>query len=103
MKRVLEFMPVVTVAVIILLLTIQNIEGTVALSEGFRSWIVSICGRFGLDTLAGWIDSPVDVCRLGHVIEYFVLGAAAAISVRKKRFALLLETRGVYVDLDLYK
>ncbi len=45
-----------------------------ALSEGFRSWI----------------DSPVAVRRLGHVIEYFVLGAAAAISVRKKRFALLL-------------
>ncbi len=90
MKRVLVFIPVVTVAVIILLLTLQNIEGTVALSEGFRNWIVSVCGGFGWDTLAGWIDSPVVVRRLGHVIEYFVLGAAAAISVRKKRFALLL-------------
>ena len=90
MKRLLIFIPVVIVAVIILLLTLQNIEGTVTLSEGFRTWIVSVCGRFGWDTLAGWIDSPVTVRRLGHVIEFFVLGVAAAISVRKKRFALLL-------------
>ena len=90
MKRALVFIPVVIVAVIILLLTLQDIERTVALSEGFRSWIVSVCDRFGWDMLGSRIDSPVAIRRLGHVIEYFVLGAAAAISIRKKRFALLL-------------
>ncbi len=90
MKRVFAFIPVVIVAVIILLLTLQSAEGTVGLSEGFRNWLVSVCNRFGWDTFRGWIDSPVAIRRLGHVIEYFALGVAAAISVRKKKFALLL-------------
>lgn len=90
MKRVFAFIPVVIVAVIILLLTLQSAEGTVGLSEGFRNWLVSVCNRFGWDTFRGWIDSPVAIRRLGHVIEFFLLGVAAAISVRKKKFALLL-------------
>ncbi len=90
MKRVFAFIPVVIVAVIILLLTLQSAEGTVGLSEGFRNWLVSVCDRFGWDTFRGWIDSPVAIRRLGHVIEFFLLGLAAAISARKKKFALLL-------------
>lgn len=74
MKRVFAFIPVVIVAVIILLLTLQSAEGTVGLSEGFRNWLVSVCNRFGWDTFRGWIDSPVAIRRLGHVIEFFFVG-----------------------------
>ena len=90
MSRIMKFIPLVIVIAVIILLTFQDAQGTISLSEGFRNWIVGICDRYRLDTVRGWIDSPIAIRRLGHVIEYFALGVAAAICMRKKRYALLL-------------
>ncbi len=89
MKRVLGFIPVVIVVGLILFLTLQSIQETVFLSESFRGWLISLCGRFGFDEAGKWLDSPIIIRRIGHVIEYFVLGIATAISLKRKRYALL--------------
>ncbi len=89
MKRVLGFIPVVIVVGLILFLTMQSIQGTVFLSESFRDWLIGFCDRFGFDEAGKWLDSPMIIRRIGHVIEYFVLGIAAAISLKRKRYALL--------------
>ncbi len=89
LNKTVKMIPVVMAVGLIFALTMQNVTETVALSEGFRNWIIMVCERFDADTVKGWMDSTVAVRRLGHVIEYFVLGVAAAVSVRKKRYALL--------------
>ncbi len=89
MKRVLGFIPVVIVVELILFLTLQSIQETVFLSESFRRWLISLCGRFGFYEAGKWLDSSIIIRRIGHVIEYFVLGIAAAISLKRKRYALL--------------
>ena len=90
MKRILKIIPLLIVIAAIILLTFQDVQGTIDLSEGFRDWAVGICDRYRLDTVRGWIDSSIAIRRVGHIIEYFALGVAAAISIKKKIFALLL-------------
>ena len=67
--RILKTIPLIIVIAVIILLTFQDAQGTISLSEGFRNWVVGICKKFDLDTARGWIDSPVAIRRLGHVIE----------------------------------
>ena len=90
MRRLLKFIPLILVIIAIVLLTFQDTKGTVNLSEAFKNGLIVIFDRLGMDALTGRIDSTIAIRRLGHVIEYFALGLAATICVRRKRYALLI-------------
>lgn len=66
----------------ILLLTIQSVNGTMKLSNGFLRVLNSICRRLGIKT-DGWWNSSAHIRRIGHVIEYAALGITANVAFRK--------------------
>ena len=72
----------------ILLLTTQNIHDNAMLSEGFRRLLVKIYDCLGLDSSSAWWNDQLAVRRLGHVIEYGLLGIASAVAVYDDRHRL---------------
>ena len=90
MRRIWKFIPLVIMIAVIILLTFQDAQGTLCLSEGFRNWIIGLCENFDLYNARGWVDSAIRIRRLGHVLEYLAFGVAAAICIGKKRYTLLL-------------
>ena len=90
MKRLLRYVPVVAVIVMIFFLTMQNAQDTVRLSNGFGHFALMLCEKLGLDTIKTRFDSSYEIRHIGHLIEYFALGVAAAFSFKKKIYALLI-------------
>ena len=64
----------------ILYLTTQNISDNARLSEGLRAVLVKVYERLGLDSSKAWWNDKLAVRRLGHVLEYGVLGIASGIA-----------------------
>lgn len=87
MKKVIRVLPIAAAVALILFLTLQNTTKNVALSESFRVWLVNMYMRLGIDPSDAWWNSTIGVRRLGHVIEYFVLGVASVIFMKRKIWA----------------
>ncbi len=81
--KVFRYLPVLIVVAAIIFLTMQSAPDTVGISEWFRERLVALCDRAGFDNIRGWVDSSINIRRLGHVIEFFALGLVAAIASRK--------------------
>lgn len=67
----------------ILLLTIQSVNGTMALSNRFLAVIVRSCESLGIETTDAWWNSSVNIRRIGHTIEYFVLAVSAGFAFKR--------------------
>ena len=67
----------------ILLLTIQSVNGTMELSNRFLAVIVRSCERLGIETTDAWWNSSVNIRRIGHTIEYFVLAVSAGFAFKR--------------------
>ena len=80
MKRFIKFIPIALVVVGILYLTTQNISDNARLSEGLRAVLVKVYERLGIDSSKAWWNDKLAVRRLGHVIEYGLLGVASGIA-----------------------
>ena len=80
MKKVFKYIPIAVVIAGILLLTTQNIHDNAILSEGFRRMLVKIYDWLGFDSSSAWWNDQLAVRRLGHVIEYGLLGVSCAIA-----------------------
>lgn len=65
----------------ILYLTTQNISDNAKLSEGVRSALVRFYDLLGLDSNNAWWNDKLAVRRLGHILEYGVLGIASGIAM----------------------
>ncbi len=74
----------------IIFLTMQSVPDTVGMSEWFRQRLLALCDRAGFESIKGWVESPINVRRLGHVIEFFALGLVAAIASKKTWRAWIL-------------
>lgn len=65
----------------ILFLTTQNISDNAAISEGFRKLLIEFYESAGLDSDGAWWNDKLAVRRLGHILEYGVLGIASGIAL----------------------
>ena len=82
MKRFIRYILLLIAVLAILLLTVQSVSGTMTLSNSFLKLITTICTKLGISTDAWW-NSSVHIRRLGHVIEYAILGLTAGIAFKK--------------------
>ncbi len=64
----------------ILFLTTQNIHENAKISEGFRGWLVGFYERIGLDSSDAWWNDKLAIRRLGHIIEYGLLGIGSGVA-----------------------
>lgn len=64
----------------ILFLTTQNIQDNAKISEYFREWLVEVYEKAGLDSSAAWWNDKLAVRRLGHILEYGLLGLASGVA-----------------------
>ena len=96
MKRFLRYIPIIIAVGAILFLTLMNTPKNVAMSEEFRKLLVKACERLGISSDAWW-NSSSGIRKLGHIIEYGVLGIASGIAfidfghrIKGTAFALIL-------------
>ncbi len=80
MRRFLRYIPILIAVGAILALTLMNTPKNVAFSEGFRKLLVRVCEWIGIRTDAWW-NSSSGIRKMGHVIEYGVLGVASGIAL----------------------
>ena len=90
MKKIVKVIPMLLVIVLIFALTTQGSAGSKALSAFARDFLVWLCSKLGIDADAEWWNTTENVRVLAHVIEYFALGIATGIALKKKRFALIV-------------
>lgn len=64
----------------VLFLTMQNIHDNAKISEGFREGLVEVYERIGLDSSDAWWNDKLAVRRLGHILEYGLLGIGSGIA-----------------------
>ncbi len=64
----------------ILFLTTQNIQDNARISEGFKEKLIGVYERIGLDRSTAWWNDKLAVRRLGHILEYGLLGIASVIA-----------------------
>ena len=89
-RNVIRSIPFLFVIIAIFLLTTQDADKTMSLSNSFRDCVVSVAGKLGIALDLRWWSSSRNVRHIGHIIEYFALGIAAGILFDKKWRALIL-------------
>ena len=62
---------------IIAYLTLQYTPKNVEMSERFRLALSTLCQKFGLDSSNAWWNTGTGIRKLGHIIEYGMLGLAS--------------------------
>ena len=82
MRKIVRGVPCVLVIVLILMLTMQDVKGTMALSENFRKKVVNLCEEYGIDATDAWWNNSNDFRKIGHVIEYFILGVVVCVMLK---------------------
>ena len=64
----------------ILFLTTQNIQDNAKISEGFREGLIKLYDEFGINSSGAWWNDKLAVRRLGHILEYGLLGLASGVA-----------------------
>ena len=69
------------VAVLIIAsLTLQYTPKNVEMSERFRLMLTGFCNRLGLDVNGSWWNTGSGIRKLGHILEYGMLGLASGVA-----------------------
>lgn len=89
-KRIIRFVPLIICILIIWGLSIQSVDGTMKLSNGTRYYVDSLVTGVGIDTSDNWWNDSSNFRKLGHVIEFFALGAIAFLTVKHMRISLVI-------------
>ena len=79
MKKYIRYIPIRIAVGVIISLTLMNTPKNVAMSEEFRKLLVKTCERLGISSDTWW-NSSSGIRKLGHVIEYGLLGIASGIA-----------------------
>ena len=90
LKRYIKFIPITIAIILILALTLMNTPKNVEMSEAFRQWLNRVYTRLGMDTENVWWNTSSGIRKLGHVLEYGLLGFSSAIAFEHKRWAIVL-------------
>lgn len=70
-------------------LTVVN-KGNMTLSETCRYWVVDLYRKLGFNPDGRWWNSMPHFRKIGHVIEYFLLGISSRIMVEKACSSLVV-------------
>ena len=104
MKRFLRFIPIIIAIGAIISLTLMNTPKNVAMSEEFRKLLVRACEKLGISSDAWW-NSSSGIRKLGHILEYGVLGIASGMALidshrwfKGTAFALVLCVAVSFID-----
>ena len=95
MKRYIKFIPIAVVVAGILFLTTQKISDNAAISERFRKLLIECYESAGIDSASAWWNDRLAVRRLGHVIEYCLLGIASGIAFVDSHRSSILKAIGL--------
>lgn len=90
MKRYIKLIPITLAVALILALTLMNTPKNVEMSEAFRQWLNRVYTRLGMSTENAWWNTSSGIRKLGHIIEYGLLGASSAIAFDHKHWAIVL-------------
>ena len=99
-KLIIRSVPLVLALIIIFGLTVQNTGDNVNFSERCRAYAVKIAEHLNIDTQNAWWNTPAHFRKIGHVIEYFILGMGLYFALRMPILSIILCT-GVSI-LDQY-
>lgn len=80
MKRFIRYIPILIAVGVIISLTLMNTPKNVAFSEGFRKLLVKAYEKLGISSDAWW-NSSSGIRKIGHILEYGVLGLASGIAL----------------------
>ena len=80
---------------IIASLTLQYTPKNVEMSERFRLALSTLCQKFGLDSSNAWWNTGSGIRKLGHILEYGMLGFASGFAF----FDSHRVVRGVLISL----
>lgn len=89
-RKIVSYIIIVIAIGIILYLTLMKLDDSVILSELVRSFMNNICSKLGFNTSSEWWNSASNIRLIGHVIEYFVLGLAVGIAIKRKIVAVIV-------------
>lgn len=73
----------------IVFLTVVN-KGNLWLSETCRQITVNIFEKFGGNPEGQWWNTAAHFRKIGHIIEYCILGIAAYLLLNKLRYAMMI-------------
>ena len=99
-KIIIRSVPLVLALILIFGLTVQNTGDNVYFSEQCRAYAVKIAGHLDIDTQNAWWNTPAHFRKIGHVIEYCILGMGLYFALRMPIVCIILCT-GVSI-LDQY-
>ena len=85
----------------ILFLTTQNISDNAKLSEGLRGILIRVYNFLRLDSANAWWNDKLAVRRLGHILEYGVLGIASAIAVYDANCSGIVKAIGICLSISI--
>lgn len=77
---------------LILGLTVQNSGDNVQFSERCRTYAVRIAEHLDIETENAWWNTKAHFRKIGHVIEYFILGMGLYFALRMPILSILLCT-----------
>lgn len=90
MQKRFKFLLFALIVIGIFFLTTQSSKDTLGLSNGVRETIVDFLSRIGFDVSDAWWNNSINFRRIGHVIEYGILGIAACILTKEVGWSIMI-------------
>ena len=97
-KIIIRSVPLVLALILIFGLTVQNSSENVNFSERCRVYAVKIAEHLNIDTQNAWWNTPTHFRKIGHVIEYCILGMGLYFALRMPILCIILCTGVSFLD-----
>ena len=97
-KIIIRSVPLVLALILIFGLTVQNSSENVNFSERCRVYAVKIAEHLNIDTENAWWNTKTHFRKIGHVIEYCILGMGLYFALRMPILCIILCTGVSFLD-----
>lgn len=90
MQKRFKFLLFALIVIGIFFLTTQDAVETTDLSDGVMEVIADFVTKCGFDVSDTWWNNSINFRRIGHVIEYGILGIAACILTKEVGWSIMM-------------
>ena len=97
-KIIIRSVPLVLALILIFGLTVQNSSENVNFSERCRAYAVKVAEHLNIDTENAWWNTKTHFRKIGHVIEYCILGMGLYFALRMPIVCIILCTGVSFLD-----
>ena len=97
-KIIIRSVPLVLALILIFGLTVQNSSENVNFSERCRVYAVKIAEHLNIDTENAWWNTKAHFRKIGHAIEYCILGMGLYFALRMPIVCIILCTGVSFLD-----